>query len=112
MIKELDECADACLGAQRAALQTLRYCATRAGAHLEPSLVLALVDCAQLAEACAEPCMGDNSNAAPAAAACAKACERGARACAAFTEPEMSLAAEIMRYCAAACYRVVHAVPA
>jgi len=112
MTKELNQCADACLDAHKTALQTLKFCLRRGGAHAETPHLLRLLECAQLCDTCAEFCVDDSMQAVPVAGACARVCEECSRDCERFEEPELKQCAEICRYAARCCYTVVHAVPA
>ena len=97
-------CIESCWRSHVMCLETARYCLEKGGAHVQPSHMELLADCAEMCEKTANSLLRRSSKHAAVCIACAELCDACAQECEAFKDDErMLLCARTCRDCAKHC---------
>ena len=100
----MSDCVTECEKANRACLETLRYCLETGGPHVAPSHVRLLLDCAEICQVTANFMLRGSAAHAIACGTCAEICERCAKSCEAFSgDSKLAACADTCRTCAKSC---------
>ena len=104
---ETQKCIDACIEAYSCCEQAIAHCLTEGGQHADMMMMGPLMDCVDVARACADMMMRQSPQAMELAAACARVTDMCAEACMAMnSDPVMKRCGGICRSCAEACRSV------
>lgn len=100
----MSDCVADCEKANRACLETLRYCLEKGGPHAAPAHVRLLMDCAEICQMTANFMLRGSAVHGVACGACAEVCERCVESCETFSgDSKMAACAETCRSCAKSC---------
>lgn len=100
----MSDCVAECEKANRACLETLRYCLERGGSHAAPAHVRMLMDCAEICQVTANFMLRGSAVHGIACGACAEICNLCADTCETFSgDSKMAECADICRTCAKSC---------
>lgn len=104
---EMQLCIQNCTVCHQVCEQTLSYCLTQGGKHLEPHHLKALIDCAQICAVSADFMSRESAIHASVCGACAKACLACADSCEQMGDDEaMKLCADVCRQCEESCRKM------
>ncbi|OYZ21748.1 MAG: ferredoxin [Bdellovibrio sp. 28-41-41] len=101
---EMQVCIQNCTLCHQVCEQTLLYCLTKEGKHLEPLHLKALIDCAQICTVSADFMSRESNIHAAVCGACAEACLECANSCERMGDDRMmKLCAEVCKRCEESC---------
>lgn len=104
---EMQKCIENCASSHQVCEQTLAYCLTKEGGHVEPRHLKALIDCAQICAVSADFMSRDSKIHSYTCHACAEACLACAKMCDGFSDDEtMKLCADVCRRCEESCRKM------
>jgi hypothetical protein len=101
---EMQKCIDACIEGYSCCEQTVTHCLKQGGQYADMMMMGPLMDCVDVARACADMVMRQSPQAIEMAAVCARVADMCAEACTTMnSDPVMKRCAGICRTCAEAC---------
>ena len=104
-----ESCIDICIKSHRMCLETARYCSEKGSAHVAPTHLALLLDCAELCQTTANSLMRRSPQHGAICSACAQLCDACANDCETIAgDEQMAHCASLCRDCARDCRAMVN----